>query len=83
MQTGTQVRSRTVIQSDDRANGLDDGTPIIPIGTIGTVLGESKDHLSGNAKLKSGCEDCILVQFELPSGKHSFDVKPQEVISYD
>lgn len=78
MKFGTMVKSLVLIQSDDRENGIDDGTPIIPVGTFGMVLGDSKDFCEADSQLKPGCEDCVVVQFELPDGRHqSFDVKPE------
>lgn len=83
MQAGTKVKSLVVIQSDDRETGVDDGTPIIPVGTTGIVLGMSKDSMDEDTHLKPGCEDCVVVQFDLPDGsKFSFDVKPEvEVVA--
>jgi hypothetical protein len=79
MQAGTQVTNTVVIQSDDRELGIDDGSPIIPIGTQGVVLGMSEDFLEDN-HLKDGCKDCVVVAFDLPGGKHNFDVSPSELM---
>ena len=79
MQSGTVVMNKTVIQSDDREVGIEDGTPIIPIGTKGVILGMSKDFMEPDTSLKEGCEDCVVVAFELTTGKYNFDVHPVEL----
>ena len=88
MQPGTKVRNKVVIQSDDRSVGTDDGTPVIWVGTPGTVLGRSDKHLNwcnqferkSNGKLKPGCENCLVVCFELGNGQAwNFDCDPKEL----
>jgi hypothetical protein len=70
MLTGTLVKNSIVIQSDDRSIGIDDNSPIIPIGTIGRVLGMSKE---------AGCEDCVVVAFETKDGIQNYDVHLSEI----
>lgn len=84
-----RVKALVKIQSDDRTinetiirelskstaevSGMDDGTPIVPAGTEGTIIGKSEDSLGVGAKMKS--DDCWLVNFD---GDH-FDVSETEM----
>lgn len=80
MKIGTLVRNKETIQSDDRENGINDGTKIIPPNTTGVVLGLSKDFLEKGNCLKSGCEDCLVVSFQISNETFKFDVQPEEIL---
>ena len=62
MKKGSQVRSLTLLQSDDAAAGIDDGSVIVQPGTVGTVLGRSEDFLEKGETLK-GDGDCYVVDW--------------------
>lgn len=84
MNSGTTVKNIVTIQSDDRENGIEDGTPIIVPGTTGTVMGKSSDLKSDDAELKQGAEDSLVVKFNLPDGQTwSFDCLPTELERID
>lgn len=67
-----RVKALVEIQSDDRAAGMDDGTPILPAGTEGTIIGKSEEFTPENL-LK--VDDCWLVDFD----GHEFDVSETEM----
>lgn len=75
---GTKVRTKTAIMSDDRMNGIDDGSPVIPPNTIGYVIGESIDLLKDGHELKERFESCVCVCFTLDNCKCSFDLHESE-----
>lgn len=86
---GKKVRTNYLIQSDDRLNGIDDGTEVIPSGTIGVIYAKSSDFLSEDESedesedkdpMDSFLEEkMFLVEFELPNGrKQTFDLLPEE-----
>lgn len=83
MKPGTIIKSLIEIKSDDREHGIDDGTPIVPIGTVGIVLGSSRAELdeigSSFANLEPDGEDCLVVSFEFHVERWNFDVHPDEI----
>ena len=83
MITGKQVKTSVIIQSDDRSVGVNDGTPVIPIGSIGVVKSLSRDSLPKGAVLKSGCENSVVVEFDIDGVKHCYDCQPSEFTVID
>ncbi len=73
METGTIVRAKTFLQSDDAALGLDPNGPTVEAGTLGKVLGKSEDFLESGCTMKS--TNCYVVEFP----NVNFDVTPDEV----
>ena len=71
---GKRVKALVKIQSDDRTiSGMDDGTPIVPAGTEGTLIGWSKDSAPEGTTMK--VDDCWLVDFD----GNQFDVSETEM----
>lgn len=83
---GTIVKAITEIKTDDRSAGIDDGSIIIPVDTMGIVYGKASELLEKDLYLKEGCENDILVNFVLSNGKHvTYVVSPEtevEVVQY-
>ena len=82
---GKKVKTNVLIQSDDRANGIDDGSEVIPAGSIGVVYAKASDFLSKDDSEDKDPMDAFLeekmflVEFELPNGKkQTFDLLPEE-----
>ena len=80
-----KVRTNCLIQSDDRSKGIDDGSEVIPSGTVGVIYAKSSDFLSEDESedkdpMDSFLEEkMFLVEFELPNGrKQTFDLLPEE-----
>lgn len=78
MKVGTKVKSLVLIQSDDRANGIEDGSPIIPVGTPGEVLGKSEEFLPDEVTMK-GDEQCYTVRFSWEDQSANYDILPEEI----
>lgn len=73
---GKKVKTNILIQSDDRLNGIDDGTEVIPAGSVGVIYANASDFLSEDEYCASHWH---LVEFELPNGKkQTFDLLPEE-----
>ncbi len=82
---GRNVVTKHLIQSDDRANGIDDGSEVIPAGSVGVIYAKSSDFLSKDDSEDKDPMDTFLeekmflVEFELPNGKkQTFDLLPEE-----
>ena len=71
---GDRVRALVVIQSDDRSGGIDDGTPIVRIGMLGTVLGHSEEFAESDITLKE--PNCYVVRWDNTS---AYDVADYEM----
>ena len=68
-----RVKALIDLMSDDRALGIDDGTPIIRAGTIGRVIEKSTNK---DNTMKIGCENCWVVDW----GVIKFDTDEKEMI---
>lgn len=73
MKTGDRVRALVELQSDDRAVGIDDGTPIVSVGAEGVIIGKSSEFLEEGQSLKQ--DDCWVVDW----GEVKFDTAPEEM----
>jgi hypothetical protein len=62
---GDKVKATTKIQSDDRTNGVDDGSPVVKKGTEGLVLGKSEDMVRSDCQMKDPTTPSWLVRFRL------------------
>lgn len=79
MKIGNSVFATKDIMSDDRELGIDDGSPIVPRGTYGIILGMSIDDLVGDEQIKDGCEHALMVEFHLKDSRYIFDVFPEDI----
>jgi len=82
LRSGTKVKAKVVIMSDDRANGLPCKSPVVPVGSIGYVI---KECLPTKAmKMKQGIKKLYIVGFAAPGHDededHTFyDVTADEI----
>jgi hypothetical protein len=70
---GQSVVALVDLISDDRAAGVDDGSPIIPAGTKGVVMGRSEHLCPPDCTAKSS--DCWVVDW----GGTKFDTHENEM----
>ncbi len=73
IQNGDKVKAMIDLKSDDRELGMEDGTPIILAGAIGTVLGRSEEFLEEDEILKE--MNCWVVDW----GIVNFDTSESEM----
>lgn len=74
-QKGDVVKATVELKSDDRECGIEDGTPIVAVGTRGVVIGRSEDHLEEGCTLKCGEGECFVVDW----GVVNFDTHISEM----
>lgn len=77
MRVNSIVKNKSLIQTDDRENGHDDGSPIVQPGTLGVVVAKSSEMIEEGYQLKAGAENSLVVKFE--GCDIAFDCLPNEL----